>query len=38
MKREIFNGIIYYIGKSAKDNWKLLDISKEINMIIYGFI
>lgn len=31
MKSEIFNGITYYIGKSAKENWNLLDISKETN-------
>ena len=27
----MFHGIIYYIGKSAKENWNLLDTSKKIN-------
>lgn len=31
MKVEIFNNVKYYIGRSAKENWQLLDDSKKIN-------
>ena len=31
MKVEEFNEIKYYVGRSAKENWKLLDDSKKIN-------
>ena len=31
MKVEEFNGIKYYIGRSAKENWKLLDDSQKIS-------
>ena len=31
MKLIKFNNIKFYIGENAKDNWELLDKSKEIN-------
>lgn len=31
MKIEDFNGVKYYVGRSAKENWQLLDDSKNIN-------